>query len=294
MSSAPNGGKESEGTVAPINSNAPDQTETGDCLSGNVGNHTEANGKTNGPQPVAVNPIKVGRYLACIITGLVLGGAIANYSIYNVAPDPEHEISDVLKRFDLGHEPSIPAFYSSVVMLLSAGTAAFLAVYDRGAQMRRRKSWLLLACLLTILAIDENVMFHEMGTAAMNKLGLSGSLYFSWVIPGSIFAVLAATALLHLLVLLGWRTRLLFISSGIIFLSGAIGMELIASKIFSNAESEVAAISSLAHVFSQAVEESLEMLGMALFFCSLLDFINLQGIRLWISTGPLEREGSLE
>ena len=237
-------------------------------------------------QRLEIDPLRVGRYLGSIICGLVLGGAVANYSIYNVAPHPEHEVADVLKRFDLGHEPSIPAFYSAVVMLLAAATAAFLAVYDRGAQMRRRKSWLLLSVVLILLAIDENVMFHEMGTAAMNRLGLGGSLHFSWVIPGAIFSVLAAIAFSHLLINLGWRTRLLFVSSGVIFLAGAIGMEIMASMIFSNAESEMAAISSLAHVVSQAVEEALEMAGMALFFCSLLDFINLERISVWISSTP--------
>ena len=74
--------------------------------------------------------------------------------------------------------------------------------------------------------------------------------------------------------------------SGVTFLSGAIGMEILGSMIVSSYESEAAAISSLAHVLSQAVEEALEMVGMGLFFCSLLDFIKLERISLWISTPP--------
>ena len=132
----------------------------------------------------SINPLTVGRYLGYIITGLILGGAIANYAIYNIAPHPEHQIADVLKRFDLGHEPSIPAFYSAIVMLFAAATAAFLSVYDDDPANKRRTSWRILSVVLVLLAIDEVVMFHEMGTAAMEQLGLSGKLYFSWVIPG--------------------------------------------------------------------------------------------------------------
>ncbi len=286
MSTTPNDGNAMDGTVPPADRDEIDSTEPTRLGPGHRSTNTEDKRQSSELQRFPIEPWRVAKYLGCIITGLVVGGAIANYSIYNIAPHPEHEVADVLKRFDLGHEPSIPAFYSAVVMLLAAATAAFLAVYDHGAQMRRRKSWLLLCFVLTLLAIDESVMFHEMGTSAMNRLGLSGSLHFSWVIPGSIFAAVAALAFSHLLFNLSWRTRLLFICSGVIFLSGAIGMEILGSMIVSSYASEAAAISSLAHVLSQAVEEALEMVGMGLFFCSLLDFIKLERISLWISTPP--------
>lgn len=242
----------------------------------------------------SINPWTVGRYLGCIITGLIIGGALANYAIYNIAPNPEHQIADVLKRFDLGHEPSIPAFYSAIVMLFAAATAAFLSVYDGDPANKRRTSWRILSFVLVLLAIDEVVMFHEMGTAAMEQLGLSGKLYFSWVIPGGIFAAVVAISFTKLLINLGWRTRLLFLASGAIFVSGAIGMELLAGIIFASAESELVALSSVAHVLSQAVEEGLEMIGMALFLCTLLDFINLQGISVWVAKKTADEQESLD
>ena len=231
---------------------------------------------------VHINVRKTGRFFACIIIGVIFFGALANYSIYNVAPHPEHEIADVLKRFDLGHEPSIPAFYSSIVMLLAAAAAGFLAIYDTADQSRRRISWIFLSFILSLLAIDETVMFHEMGTAAMNKLGMGTSLYFSWVIPGSIFALIAGSMCTRLLLDLPRRTQLLFVTSAFIFLAGAIGMELIAGLIFSSSANELEAVSSTAHIISQAIEEMMEMAGMALFLCSLLDFINLQNISIWV------------
>jgi hypothetical protein len=241
-----------------------------------------------------INPWTVGRFLGCIITVLILGGAAANYAIYNIAPHPEHQVADVLKRFDLGHEPSIPAFYSAIVMLLAAGTAGFLSVYDGHPADRRRNSWRILALVLVLLAIDEVVMFHEMGTAAMEQLGLSAELYFSWVIPGGIFAAIVAISFTKLLINLGWRTRLLFLASGAIFVAGAIGMELLAGVIFAEAASELDALSSVAHVVSQAVEEGLEMIGMALFLCTLLDYINLEGISVWVAKTPVENRESLD
>lgn len=232
-------------------------------------------------QRCIIKPLTVGKYLASLIALLILVGAGANYAIYNIVPHPEHQIADVLKRFDLGHEPSIPAFYSAIVMLLAASTSAFLSIYDTSQKHNRRLSWRLLTLVLVLLAIDEVVMFHEMGTAAMEQLGLSGTLYFSWVIPGAIFAAVVGISFTKLLLSLGWRTRILFLASGAIFVSGAIGMELIAGIIFAGADTELDALSSVAHVLSQAVEEGLEMIGMALFLCTLLDLINIEGISIW-------------
>ena len=71
-------------------------------------------------------------------------------------------------------------------------------------------------------------------------------------------------------------------------------MELLAGIIFASAESELVAVSSVAHVLSQAVEEGLEMIGMALFLCTLLDFINLQGISVWVAKKTADEQESLD
>jgi len=235
-----------------------------------------------GLQSVQIRPWMLARVLAGISAGLVVGGAFANYAIYNLAPDPEHAIADVLKRFDLGHEPSIPAFYSAIVMLAAAAVLWFLGVYDPHGGRHRRVAWRALSIVMVALAIDEVAMFHEMGTAAMERLGINSPFHFSWVVPGGIFTCLIVICFSRLLFSLGRRTRALIVGSGVLFISGAIGMEIIAGLIFEAAESEHEALSSTAHVLLQAVEEGLEMLGMALFLCTLLDYVNQTGLSVWL------------
>jgi len=239
-------------------------------------------GRQRVEEPLLIRPWAVAKVLAGVIGVLIVVGALANYAIFNLAPHPEHDIADVLKRFDLGHEPSIPAFYSAVVMLASSAVLWFLAKYDHQGEKERRTAWHILAFVMLGLAIDEVVMFHEMGTAAMEKFGLSGPFYFSWVIPGFIFVCVFVAVFARLLLKLDLRTRVLFIVSGLLFISGAIGMELIAGVIFDAAEDEAAALRSVSHVLVQAVEEGLEMLGMALFLCALLDYVNLAGLSCWL------------
>jgi hypothetical protein len=233
-------------------------------------------------QWVKLNPRAVARVLACVIAGIVVFGALANYAVYNLAPHPDHPLADVLKRFDLGHEPSIPAFYSSTVMLASSALLVFLGRFDQSAGGSRKRYWYALGLLFLCLAIDEIVMFHEMGTAAMDRLNLSGPFYFSWIVPGMVFAAVVGMLFLRFILAHQSRTRNLFILSGIVFLAGAIGMEFIAGLIFGAAESEEAASASVSHVLVQAVEEGLEMTGVAIFLCALIDYVNLAGLAIHV------------
>lgn len=227
--------------------------------------------KTTSETPRLVVPLPLRRVaiaLAVTIAVLVVTGAAANWMIYNLFP-PEHPIADVLRRLDLGHEPSIPAFYSAVMMLCCAG---LLYIVGRSAQ-RLRQSWLLLAFVFLFMALDEAVMFHEMvDTGVKMFVPTSGPFYFAWVLPGMAVVVAFGLLFLRLLSSLEHPTRTYFLASGIIFVSGAIGMEMVAGVIFDNAVDEAAALRSLSHVLSQAVEEGLEMIGIAMFFVALLDY----------------------
>jgi hypothetical protein len=72
---------------------------------------------------------------------------------------------------------------------------------------------------------------------------------------------------------------------------GAIGMEFVAGAIFAAAENEEAAMRSLKHVIVQAIEEGLEMTGMAVFLCTLVDYARRRGIRLQVENAPMTSAG---
>ncbi len=239
---------------------------------------TPANPPVATDTPLRLDPRRLAKLFAFVISLIVVIGAAANYAVYNLAPDPDHPIADVLKRFDLGHEPSIPALYSATVMLMISGMLVFFAYFDQSDGGRHRRAWLLLAVLFLCLGIDEVVMFHEMASSALERLNLSGPFYFSWIIPGAIFAATIGLLSVRFLWSLNVVTRRLMVLSGIVFLCGALGMEFIAGVIFSAAENEEAAIRSVAHVLIQAVEEGLEMAGMAIFLCALVNHANLVGL----------------
>lgn len=243
---------------------------------------------------LAIRPRTTARVLIAAVCVLVVFGAIANVVIYHVAPHEQHGLARLMARFDLGQEPSIPSWYSSL-LLLASSLLLLLIGHSRSRSDPNKPYWCGLAFVFLILAIDEAVMFHELVDTAMhNWLGLGGVFYFAWVIPGALFVSCFGLLFLRFLSRLAPRTRWLFIASGAIFVAGAIGMELVAGLIFERAGSPEAAVRSLAHTASQTVEEFFEMLGVTLFIYALLDFISREigSIRITIGDRASPRRSS--
>ena len=231
---------------------------------------------------IRLQPGKVARGLTIIVSILATVGTVANYVIYHVATDPDAKLARLMQRFDLGHEPSVPALYSSLALMGSAALLAIIGFGKRRQQARYAKHWLALSLIFVGLSIDECVMIHEMiDNYTANFIERSGALHFVWVIPGGLFVLFTGLAYLGFLRHLEARTRWLFIQAGALFVFGAIGMEMVAGVI-----AESSGLESLHHTFSQAVEETCEMLGVVLFIYALLDYLdrNVAGIHLRMST----------
>lgn len=196
---------------------------------------------------------------------IVAVGLVANRLVYSVAPHVEHPLARAAARFDLGLEPSVPALFSTFLL---GSCAAMLAINGRATPRGPdRHVWLLLAVVFAALAVDETVMMHEMANDTLQRaLGTTGVLYFAWVIPGALFALLVAAASARFLVRLDGRTRALFLLAGTMFVGGAIGMELIAGVVV-----EASGPESVGHMVEQAFEETLEMSGTIVFLYALLD-----------------------
>lgn len=232
---------------------------------------------------------------AIVISCIVAIGGIANWSLHNVAPDPDHPIADVLKRFDLGHEPSLPAFYSAVVILMCAMVLSVIARQSRRDGDGRSFYWWVLCLGFTAMAIDEAVMIHEMADAAVHTwIPTSGLFYFAWVLPAIVGLLALAIFFAKFLFSLDRQTRFAFVISGAIFVGGAVGMELVAGLIFDAAESEAAALRSVAHVISQMIEEGMEMIGIAMFLIALIGYLgrNHRSVTFEIETGSSQQHNT--
>ena len=223
---------------------------------------------------VVLSPARIGRLFVFGTTLVIVAGTIANFCIYHVVESPQGNVADVFKRFDLGHEPSIPQFFSALGLVTASALLYMIGRFERRDNCRDRYYWYGMAIVFFGLAVDESVMFHEMVDTA---LGLvfepKGVFYFPWVIAGVLFAGVFAVIFVPFVARKSKRTVCLFALAGTVFLTGAVGMEMIASLIFENAGSDEAGVMTLSHTLVQSLEELLEMLGIVLFIFALLDYL---------------------
>ena len=217
-----------------------------------------------------LNTRRITVFLVVCAILISIAGTIANYFIYQVAEDPQGVLVKIMNRFDLGHEPSLPAWFSSLVLSFNAIWLLLIGMISSRNRDPYANHWLALGVIFVALSIDETVMFHEMIDAALLRVfpGLS-ALPLPWVLVGGAFALLIFVSYLRFLLNLEQRWQILFILSGAIFVGGAVGVETIAGEIISRH-----GVESIQHTFIQALEESMEMAGSILFFYSLSEYWN--------------------
>lgn len=182
-----------------------------------------------------------------------------------------------LDIFDLDKEETIPTLFSAFIMLVCGFFLGLIALQER---RDKRKSmsffWTLLSIVFIFLALDEGARIHESVGDLIEALLLnhalpihpSGFLFFPWVLPYAAATLLIGMIYSWFLLKLPRRTRLLFITAALVFLTGALGVE-----IFSAREADLFGTGSFNYLILYTIEETLEMFGMILFLFAIVDYI---------------------
>lgn len=176
----------------------------------------------------------------------------------------------ILARISLATDNSIPTFIASLLLL---SCAALLALTAKAEQQKRTKKvwpWWFLSAVFVFLAMDEVAMLHELSGQVLERLvpairSLGPIFHYAWT-------AIAVPLLIGLAVLLApWlfelppRTRLLFLCSAALFVSGAVGVEVVNSAIDAQTTGR-----SLAYSLMTVFEETLEFAGVLSFQFALL------------------------
>lgn len=218
---------------------------------------------------IFIPPKKIFMYLLGLILVLVTVGTVARVVIYEIAPHPDHPIASLMKRLDLGHEPSLPNWYSSLALLASSLLLATIAFNKKRQRDPFFRHWSLLAILFLLLAADEAILIHEMANAPFQRyLQTEGIFYFGWIIPAFFFVLITGLYFLRFVAALETETRRHFMLAGTIFLFGALGIEMIEGVIVSDS-----GLDSIWLTFAQALEELCEMIGIAFYIYALLRYL---------------------
>ena len=157
--------------------------------------------------------------------------------------------------FDLDEEESFGTWFSTAILLSASVLSLLVAASLRSAADSMHRWWAMLGLGFGLLSIDEVVGLHE----------LFNTLYedVPWTTAGISVFVLAGFCFLPFLWHYRWRTSGLFMVAGVIYASGAIGVER-----YSGTD-----INSLGYNMLTGLEEGLEMLGVIIVIYALLDVI---------------------
>lgn len=172
----------------------------------------------------------------------------------------------VWRLFDLDQELAYPNWFSSLDMALSAVLLALLALAPSEKVNARAYGWL--AVIFAFLSSDEVVGTHEIVGEHLHALAhTSGALRFAWVIPVGALVAAVGACYVPFLLRLPRRRAAQYVVAGLIYVGGAIGMELVGGKVYAAAGEVV----TKRYVVCYHIEEILEMTGIILFNGALIE-----------------------
>lgn len=151
-----------------------------------------------------------------------------------------------LQLFDLDDENNLPTWFASFLLTICAG------LNWQRAQASGSFHWAVLACGMFVLAIDEVAGLHET---------LNTVIEINWAIPAAVLVAVAVALMSPFLWQLDAALRVPLILAGLLFVSGAVGVELLSEDMDEE---------SYQYMLAVTLEESLEMLGAWLYLNTLL------------------------
>lgn len=195
------------------------------------------------------------RLLLGTVVGLVTIHCILNYYTHSISEVPWllHQL------FELDEENNVPTWFSSFLLLNNALVTLFMA---QARADGLKIQWRLLSAGFLMLAIDEVAGLHESFHTAID---------FSWVLPASLLVAVIGLSFIPFLIRLEKRLTIWFLVSGLLFVGGALGVEILAQDMDED---------KMSYGFATAIEEGMEMLGAFLFLA--VNLKALQGVDVYI------------
>lgn len=176
----------------------------------------------------------------------------------------------VMNFFDFNQEGNIPAFYSAI-MLLVASCLLFLITYSEKKNGGKYLPWLGLALVFLFLSFDEATEIHEIFIGfTRERLNTTGFFYYAWVIPYGIALIFMMVIYIPFFRRLPKKVFWLFMLSGAVFVTGAVGFEMLGGRTIEMYGFNVE------YSIYYTIEEFLEMVGVAIFIFTLLGYIGNQ------------------
>jgi len=190
------------------------------------------------------------------------------------------------ESFNFDKERNFPTMFGVYLFFTAALLCGAIAV---SARMERRRwlHWAGMGFVLLFMSVDDATELHEkLSTPLREALGTSGPLYFAWVIPYALGVLALGCCYMPWFFRLPLRSRWLFAGAAVLFVGGALGVELIGSLHYQEYGKNL-----VYYALWATVEETLEFLGKILLIYALLDYMRQSGgVRVLLGGQGAERE----
>jgi len=194
--------------------------------------------------------------------------------IYYYIGDPEK--FDFVRMFDLDMERNIPTVFSSLILASSALCFYLLSKTKESKKHKETKYWLGLSGVFLFLSFDEGAKIHEkLGDYTENFVNATGYLYYPWVLSYGVFVLILVTLYFKFFWKMPKKIFWSFMLSAFVYLSGAVGFELLGAN-----ESSAHGTSTVTYSVLYTIEESLEMYGVIYLIWILLTLLEKKGIEI--------------
>ncbi|GEO21396.1 hypothetical protein CQA01_19300 [Cyclobacterium qasimii] len=176
----------------------------------------------------------------------------------------------IIRLFDFNQEANIPSFFTSIQFLIATILLLIITVYKKMSG-KKYMGWLGMTLVFSLLMLDEAVSIHEFLIGYLREKNNSSDFFYyvSVIVFG---LVILGTTLIYIPFFNHLNRKLLFsmlLSAGI-FLMGAIVFETLGENTF-DANGQ-----SFGYRLIYTVEETLEMLGLAVFINTLNWYISIK------------------
>ena len=222
--------------------------------------------QNDGSPTLSVKPVTFSKTLLIIAVILLLLNLCGIY-LKKVLLIDNHVSNALFFFFDASSEANIPTFFSSLLLFIAA-VILYVIYKTEPKGFGKKRYWQVLMTIFAWLSVDETASIHEQ----FGKMGKtfhlnSDYLYYSWIIPYILFAIIAFFFFLRFLFKLPYSTRILFIISGFVYTGAAICFELFEGNI-----AKKYGPNTLNDLLLCAAEEFLEMTGVIIFIYALLRY----------------------
>lgn len=215
---------------------------------------------TPAPVHIMIQPRWLRRFLTGLVTIVSLLGLVAEVAYTLVdRNDPYGLVSFV----GLSYERNLPTWVAACLLFTCA---ILLSLIARATQLRGGpwcRHWYALAGVFTYISLDEATQIHEEWSDWVHAGG--GVLYYDWIIPAAVIVLILALIYCKFLWRLPVLTRRRFVLAAVLYIGGALFMELPLGY-----WADLHGSSNLVYGLIDWTEETLELAGVSVFLYALV------------------------